>query len=203
MSRQIVVLGFDPAFANWGVAKAVLDLDTLEISLLALELITTAKMDKKTVRASSDKLRRAYELHAGVFRWAHEAKIIFAEVPSGTQSATAAMGLGIAVGVLAASPLPVIQVTPRDTKKLTVGSVTASKLAMIKWATDLYPDSQWLRHKRKGEMQLTNANEHLADATAVIHAGIHTDEFKQLLPLLGSIGPEPVLRRRPQRKQLQ
>ena len=51
---------------------------------------------------------------------------------------------------------------------------------MINWAFDKHPDVNWITKKRKGSLRLTNANEHLADAIAVIYAGIQSDQFKQL-----------------------
>ena len=68
---------------------------------------------------------------------------------------------------------------PNETKLATVGTRTASKAEMISWATDLYPKAPWIKRGAK----FTLANEHLADALAVGHAGVKTDQFSQLLAM--------------------
>ena len=188
----IQVVGFDPAFTNWGTAWDTINTETLEIKILKLHLTTTSPEKKAKVRKSSDRLLRAQILSNHLKEACVKQQVIFSEIPTGSQSAVAAMGLGIAVGVLSSAPIPVIQVTPNDTKMCAVGKRTASKNEMINWAYEKYPDVNWITKRRKGVLQLTNANEHLADAIAVIYAGIQSDQFKQLLQVLKfSHLPEP------------
>ena len=169
----------DADFANFGICMA--EIDGLVIRPIELKLISTEGQDKKVVRKSSDDLRRARELLMGFHTSTHGCHIAFAEVPHGSQSARASWSLEIAVGVLAACPIPMIQVSALEVKLATVGRKTASKADMIEWATHLYPHLNWIRHAGR----ITNANEHLADAVATIHAGIRTNEYKGLLALIG------------------
>lgn len=178
------VAGVDPAFCNLGIARMLLDTETMAFRLQDLRLLTTENQASKTVRKNSDDLRRAMELHSGFITSTKDCSVIFAEVPTGAQSARAALGFGVAIGVLASSPIPIIQVQPSETKLATVGTKTASKEEMIEWATETYPDGPWLTRMLKGKLRYTGANEHLADAVAVAHAGIKTDQFRQLLSLL-------------------
>ncbi len=177
---EYLVAGIDPALKNMGVSIMRLNLDTLELELLDLKLFETEKMTGKTVRQNSDDLRRAQELHRGLHENLTDVTVAFAEIPTGAQSARAALSFGVAIGILASCPVPIIQVQPWETKLATVGTKTASKQEMIEWAGEQYPDGPWLRRKLHGELVLVDKNEHLADACAICHAGVKTDEFQRL-----------------------
>lgn len=176
---KIQIAGADPALANFGIARMTLDLHDLSLQLNSLDLTTTEKMTGKVVRQNSDDLRRAVELTAAFQKGVEGCAVCFAEIPSGSQHSRSALGFGIAIGVLAGSPVPIIEVMPLETKLATVGKKTASKQEMIDWAVSQYPDGDWIKSRGK----ITQANEHLADACAIVHAGIRTPEFTRLLSL--------------------
>lgn len=180
----INVVGFDPALKNLGIARMRLDITTLELEMDYLRLIQTEKQTNKVVRQNSDDLRRAGDIYGGIIQGAQGCAIAFAEIPSGAQTARAALSFGIAIGCLAACPIPLIEVQPSETKLAAVGTKTASKQEMIEWATEVYPDANWLRAKQNGAKfkkgDFTGDNEHMADAVGVIHAGIKTAAFQQL-----------------------
>lgn len=190
---KIPVVGFDPAFANFGIAKVLLDTTTLELEVVNLNLIQTEK-DKsgaKVVRKNSDDLRRAQEIYAGMVLGCTGQRLAFAEIPSGAQDANASRAFGIAVGIMAAVPIPLIQVQNFEAKLAAVGTRTASKQEMIEWATEKYPNANWIRAERGGKSwkkgDITAANEHLADALAIIEAGVRTQEFKRTLAFMGQL----------------
>jgi Holliday junction resolvasome RuvABC endonuclease subunit len=190
---EIYVSSFDPAFANFGMALfkadlSKLHLESLDLDLIDLKLIKTERGVSKQVRQNSDDLRRAREITDQFQNFAKRSRIGFTEVPSGAQSARAAYAFGLTVGIIAASPIELIQVQPFETKLATVGTKTASKEEMIEWAVEKYPEGPWIRNTRNGKNhgKIVDANEHLADAVAVAHAGIKTDQFKQLVALLNS-----------------
>lgn len=178
--KEIEIIGFDPSLTNWGIAKAILNLETLEVKITDISLISTKKEKKRGIRVSSDRLRRGQELAYGVGQAIQNTKIIFSEVPTGSQSASSAFGLGIATGLLSAIPFPIIQILPVETKLIATGKKTATKAEMIEWAMKLYPDLPWFHFRNKPSLK----NEHIADAIAVIHAGLKTDQFKQLAQAL-------------------
>lgn len=183
----IRAIGIDLAFANTGLSLVELHPGPggqLELRLQDLRLITTtiSKESRKAVRKSSDELRRAREIHAGIAQWIDETSpsICFAEIPSGTQSASAARGLGIAVGVLASFTIPLVEVNPMEVKNaVKSGKGNPTKAEIIAWATKLWPDAPWRRHGGR----ITLDNEHLADAVAVVAAGVKSQPFQQLLAL--------------------
>ena len=186
--NEIKVIGLDPSLNNTGIAVGRILLPSLEVKIDNLILGDTEKRAGKDVRRNSDDLRRAREIIASIMLAGNGARFAIAEVPTGSKSARASFANGICVGVLASLDLmrlPLIQVQPIETKLASVGKKTASKQDIIDWATGLYPDANWLRYKRLGQMLLSDNNEHLADAVAVIHAGIKTDQFRQAMELAG------------------
>ncbi len=185
MSRLYRVAGVDPALKNLGLAKMLFDLDTLElVELTRLSLVSTERDNSKQVRRNSDDLRRCKILYDGFQTFVGDCSCIFAEVPTGSQSAAGMKMCGVATMLLATSPVPVIEVQPTDTKLASVGSKTASKRQIIEWASGAFPHKDWLTAKSKGVLRLVDANEHLADAVAVCHAGVQSDQFKQLVAMI-------------------
>lgn len=175
---KITILGHDPSLANWGFALVDVNPITLEMTPRQIKLQSTKKDSKKQVRASSDKLMRARVLRTAFMDFERHAHMNAAEVPSGSQSASAANALGIATGVLACHDKPMIEVNPTEVKKAVTGYATASKEEMVEWATGLWPDLQWI----KGTAFLgryASQNEHMADALAIVYTAIRTEQFRQ------------------------
>jgi len=200
---SILVAGLDPAFAAFGIARMLLDLDTLGLTVERVRTLTTVKLagKKKMIRQNSDDLRRSTELHDGFHEEVSGCIVAFAEIPSGAQHARSALGFGVALGVLASCPVPIIQVMPVETKLASVGVKTAEKPEIIAWAANQYPKIPWKLYERevkKGNKVLRRVgdlhddNEHAADACAVVHAGIRTPEFKQLLAVLRATNFNPL-----------
>lgn len=181
------IMSFDPSLTSFGIALFDFDIKTKNLDLIDLKLIETEPTKTKGVRKNSDDLRRCGEIVDAVREYAGKSDICFSEVPTGAQSSRAAFSFGMMLGILAslrAYDIPLVQVLPNETKMASVGSKTASKDAIIAWAFDKYPNSNWLTVNRKGEKQLTKKNEHLADAVAVAYAGVKTDQFKGIVSLL-------------------
>jgi Holliday junction resolvasome RuvABC endonuclease subunit len=186
---KILVAGIDGSLRNFGVARMIVDTQTLALSVDNLHLITTEKSKIKTVRSSSDNLARAQSIHRGATSALAGCTAAFAEVPSGGQSYDAVLGFGIVIGIYASIQIPLLEVSPSETKLATVGTRVASKQEMIEWAAETYPDAPWLRNRGKATGAPTLANEHLADACAIVHAGIRTPAFKQVLAILNAGSP--------------
>lgn len=174
---MLPVLTIDPSLTNTGLAWHQLDLATLTAQVTGLELFPTKGAE--AVRKSADDMRRAAELADRIRRARSGMALVFAEIPSGAQNARAAFANGAVLGALAASG-PIIQVSPDEVKRASVGKRNASKAEMIEWAVAMHPEAPWLRRKLKGQLELLAANEHLADAIAVLYAGLRTDQFAQV-----------------------
>lgn len=185
MSKLLRIAGLDPSMSNFGMVKGNLDLTTGILTDIELTLQSTAPdSSNKTVRKNSQDLERARQLSVALHEFLDDVDMVFVEIPVGSQSARAMASYGMCIGVLSQVNHALIQVTPTEVKVAATGLKTASKLQMIEWATATYPNANWLTKKVKGITTFTNANEHLADAVAAIHAGVRTDEFKQARALL-------------------
>ncbi|MGV1754776.1 hypothetical protein [Agrobacterium sp. CG674] len=183
---KILIAGLDGSLRNFGVATAWLDLQTLDLEIKELTIIKTANEKGKQVRVSSDYMRRALDIRTGVHAALKGVTTAFYEVPSGGQDYKSVMGFGIVIGTYAGIPVPGSEVSPGETKIAAVGTRTASKEEMIAWAFEKYPDAPWRTRKFKGEIVPTADNEHIADAVAIMEAGIKTPSFQQTLAILRS-----------------
>lgn len=186
VNRQINVVGMDPSLRNFGLVKATIDLDTMQVSAYKMSLIKSENGIKKTktVRKNSDDLDRAKHIQEAMVEACKDATFAFVEVPVGSQSARAMASYGICIGVLSSCPIPIIQLTPTEVKLAGTGIKTATKDEMIEAAVEWQPDAPWLRVKRSGKMELIGDNEHLADACFAIKAGMATDEFQSIIRTL-------------------
>jgi Holliday junction resolvasome RuvABC endonuclease subunit len=193
---KIEVGSLDPSLSHFGVARLLLDLESLKFTPLHLETIVTEAADKttkKVVRKNSTQLGRCKIIAKRYPALVAGCKLVFAEIPTGAQSSSAMWAFGAATMAVAFCPVPVIQVQPTETKMAVVGTKTASKEEIIEWATITYPNAPFQRYEkditRKGKIiraagGIRDDEEHVCDALAVAHAGILTDQFQQLLPLL-------------------
>lgn len=180
----IPVAGFDPAFANWGIAEGQLDLDAGLLNDVNLSIVQTQKGKNKQVRTNSDDMQRSEDIALSAFEVGRRNKVIFVECPVGSQNANGMKAYGVSVGILGAlrsQGIQVIEVTASEVKKALTGNKNASKEQMIKVAMDLYPEANW--PKRGGEV-IAGKAEHMADAIGAIHAGVNTPVFQNLMRLL-------------------
>lgn len=182
----VPVAGLDPSLRNWGVCKGTIDLSNGYFEPLEIFTIHTEDLKGKQVRQNSSDLHTATQLAKPMLELAGWAKAVFVEVPVGSQSARAMASYGVCVGVLGAmraSGCELIEVTPLEVKLNFTGKREATKDQMIQTAVGIYPDLPWPMHRGKVQAKA----EHMADAIAAIHAGVHTPVFKQLLRLYEGI----------------
>lgn len=190
---KIRVCGFDPSMRNWGMAVADLDLGSGLLDVPTLSIIQPRDEKSKQVRKNSKDLALAKQLFEGAYDTAKSCKVVFVEVPVGSQSARAMASYGVCVGVLgslAGLGITIIEVSPEENKKALTGIKHATKEAMISAAMAEYPTANWPRQERNGATfkkgDLKAEAEHVADAIGAIHAGCATPTFQTLLKLLRS-----------------
>lgn len=174
------VLGMDPSLRNWGLAAGKLDTATSAVDIRRLDVFRIPEPVGKQIRVNSKDLHVARGLMERVHPYMKSAGVCFAEVPVGSQSARAMVSYGVCVTVLGANQAlgcPFIEVSPLEVKMATVGKKTASKMEMIEWAMDRYPNAPWPYHNGKLN---TGLAEHMADACAAIEAGLKTPVYQQL-----------------------
>ena len=176
MSRLLRVVGMDPSLRNWGISRGTFNLDTKQVLIDELEVVNPVLPTGKQVRQNSVDIESAKQISDRVMAATKGAQAVFVEVPIGSQSARAMASYGICVGILGAlraSGIPFFEVTPNEVKLTAVGSKVATKETMINWAKHRHPEASWPKAACKAE--------HVADATAAIHAGLKTNEFRQLI----------------------
>lgn len=176
----MILAGLDPSLSNFGMVKGSLSGELFTLTDLTLVTSEPDNKNKKQVRKNSDDLNRARKLHQGLMSFIKDVDLLFVEIPVGSQSARSMASYGICLGLLGSIQIPMIQVTPAEVKLAATGSKTASKSAMITWATTQFPDAGWFTRKVKGVVSYTNKNEHPADALAAIYAGVRTDQYQQI-----------------------
>jgi len=187
---KIRVAGLDGSKSNFGIAILELDTATLEMTVIDLILVKTEKDKSKQVRKSSDNYKRSLEIASAIPSALKGVISTFIEVPSGGQDYNSVLGFGIVIGIYASIEgmlnIPAIEVSPGEAKLAAVGTRTASKQEMIEWAVEKFPAAPWRTARGKPGAKPTLDNEHLADAIAIVHAGIKTAAFKQTLAILNA-----------------
>lgn len=185
---KLNVVGQDPSLRHWGIAQGVYDTVTRILTIQNVSVTEPTLVKTKQIRQNSLDLEAAKQLCEGALAATKTAQVTFVEVPVGSQTARAMASYGICVGVLGAlraTGIPIFEVSPTEVKQAGAGKATASKSEMIDWAIAKHPEANWPRYKQKGDVLVSNAKaEHQADAIAAIYAGLASNSFKQLLPLL-------------------
>lgn len=177
----IKVVAFDPSMSNFGICLATVDANTLKPTIEDLQLIKTEPETKKGVKKVSDDIRRAKEVLAGMRDACEGRALAIVEVPLGVaaQYNHAIFNSGLVTGVLAACPIPLIQVFPQDVKVTAIGRRQAAKEEMIEWAMEKYPSAPWRMRRFGNALRPIADNEHLADAVAILETGLKTTDFAQ------------------------
>lgn len=184
---KLHVCGLDPSLRNWGFSKGIYDTETKTVNLYEVGVIQPNLPTGKQVRQNSLDLESAKQLCTGALDATKNAHAIFVEVPVGSQSARAMASYGICVGVLGAlraTGIPFFEVTPTEVKVAGPGYKNATKQEMIQWAMTKHPEANWPMFKQNGNSVVSAAKaEHMADATAAIHAGLSSNPFQQMMSL--------------------
>ena len=177
-------ISIDSSLANTGIAFGEIKEvnNKKEVLVTKILLHTTEKGKNKQVRASSDAIIRGRSTHkavqAAIDKW--NPMFIFAETPSGSQSSAGMKSYGMTCQLIGSLDPKPVEVTPTEVKVASVGKKTASKAEMIEWAKSLYPDLGWFYYQGK----LQAKNEHMADAIAIVYAGMETDDFTRVYDVL-------------------
>lgn len=184
----IPVMGMDPSLLHWGLASADLDLTTGILTTPFIQVIEPSELEGKNIRVNSNDLFKSRQIAEVLIPLAQKAKVIFVEVPVGSQSARAMAGYGICVGILStlqALGCEIIQVGALESKKALTGNKNATKQQMIDYAYENYPQANWYWNAKKDK--LLARNEHAADAIAAIHSGVNTPIFQNLMRILQKV----------------
>jgi Holliday junction resolvasome RuvABC endonuclease subunit len=187
-NRVIRVVGMDPSLRNWGLATGFFVVEVGDLQISHLSVLNPVLPTGKQVRQNSQDLESAYQLYKGALKACNGAQAVFVEIPVGSQSARAMASYGVCVGILGslrAMGIPFFEVTPTEVKMSGPGKKNASKQEMITWAMNRHPEANWPTYRQQGKLLVSEAKaEHMADACGAIHAGLSSNPFQQMLPLL-------------------
>lgn len=188
MTHQLKVVGFDPSLRNWGYSIGNLLIQNSKISLeIETSGVIQPELSKnKQTRVNSEDINRANFLfaHANQKIIDSKAKLVFVEVPVGSQSARAMASYGICVGILGAIrsvSAHFFEVTPSEVKLAVANNKTASKQEMIDQIVNWHPEINW--PSNKGKITSSKA-EHIADSVGAIYAGLKLPSVLQIINLM-------------------
>lgn len=186
---KITILGLDPGLSFTGYAIAEVDVSTKSIVRVAdIGCAETARDNHRTIRKTSDDFRRARAQAEKIQQLVdlHQVSIVAAEMVTTTPYKLPTFSFGVMVGIIASLDKPVIEVLPREVKKVATGDDRATKRDMIAWALKKTARQKlpWPTSSRQNKLDLTYrgkhvtlAAEHPADALAIIEAAIATQQF--------------------------
>ena len=175
-SHRRLVLTNDPSITAWGWA-VVNPLDNTVVDCGAIK--TTPQSAKLRTRKGDDRVRRVSEINFKLIEITkkHNIALITSELPHGSQSAVAAMMIGVVTGIMQTIgdcfSIPVEWFSEGDAKMATLGKRSAEKFEMVQKVSDLF------------EWNLTGVkwrDEAVADALAVYYvAKRHSTSLKMLI----------------------
>jgi Holliday junction resolvasome RuvABC endonuclease subunit len=159
--KPLTILTNDPSITAWGWA-VVKDNKVLDCGC-----IKTAPENKvKRIRKSDDTIRRIQEINGELIRIIkkHEIDYIVSEAPHGSQSAVAAVMIGMVTGIMQtlsdALNVPIEWYSEDDAKKCVLGKRSATKTEMVDSISALYK-VPWRKIRYHDEA--------VADAMAIYH----------------------------------
>lgn len=162
-------ISIDPSMSNTAIVWGNINKDKT-ISLIDYKVIHTEKSSDKKVPVMVDRLNRIRDLFSVVDEViiSFPPDFCFGELPSGSQSSTASVGIGVSLAVLAKLP-NLVDVTPMDVKKV-IGGGIITKDQIMDYCLNKYPDFNF--EKKKDGTLVKARMEHLCDSIVIAEAGI-------------------------------
>lgn len=180
---EIKIIGIDPSLRNTGLAAMQFNIKTGKGQLLDLKMAYTYPQKEKRGKNLHDlnSIKSILETIESFFEH-HKPDLVCAELPLGSKSSQAMLGLGVSTAVLATVKQPIILVSPFAVKKVvTTDKRKVEKSDVIDWATSRHPEGNWFIRRVKGNMVFQAKNEHIADAVAAIYAGLASKQFEEFI----------------------
>jgi len=178
MTNDILLLGLDPGFANYGWCFAMLlPQDRPTVDYMG---VLTTKKDQRKVLESHDMLKRQRVLVDGLERlFQHGPSVVCIESfspPRHSGSASkVAMAYNTAIVMAHLNDVPVVLSSPQEIKMAVAGKRTASKSKMAAELTGAFPECRPLLEDVADSKQ-----EHPLDALGAIVAALDSDVIKAL-----------------------
>jgi len=168
------IVSFDPSFTAWG--WVVLDINDKIIDAGCIK--TSPRPKKLRMRKGDDRCRRISEINQKLLEiiQKYETELIFSEQPHGSQSAVAAVMVGICLGIIQTisdvTTIPVEWYSEQDAKKCLLGRHNVSKEETIQAISKSY---DW---QPSGIKYIDEA---VADALSVYNVGKKQGQIYKIL----------------------
>ena len=166
------IVGLDPSLRNLGIAKGYFDTATKKLTIDTC-ITVCPKVSKDRLRVGTKDILRVRYLLDELVPQIKDADLVIAEVPTGSQSASAMKSYAVCIALLAMVQKikgELIEVTPQQVKAI-VGNLEASKADVIQWVKKHHPEAPLELYR--GSINAAKA-EHQADAIVAIYAGLKT-----------------------------
>jgi len=141
-TKQITILANDPSICAWGYSVLNQDGKILETGCIKTE----SGGKKLRVRKGDDTIRRIREINERLLSQVkkHNIEYIVSELPHGSQSASAAVMIGICMGILEtisnALEIGIEWYSENDSKRHSLNKSTGEKLEMVQKMKIIYPN---------------------------------------------------------------
>ena len=132
-------------------------------------IVVASKKSSAKIPVMQDRLNRIKDIFAAIDEVLLLVKpdVCFGEFPSGSQSSSASVSLGISLAILAKLP-NLTAITPMDVKKVVAKGIV-SKEDVMDYCVLNYPD---FPYEKKGDVLIKARMEHTCDAIAIAAAGL-------------------------------
>ena len=180
----MIIVGIDPSLRNTGLVAVKLNQVDESITLIDAKMSHTfPSKEKKGKNLHDVNSVRCILADLDEFLLKHNPQLVCAELPLGSQSSQAMIGVGICTTILATIKYPLILVNPFDVKKVVYAGAKRkmAKSEIVEWATTKHPSDLWFKRKLKGKIVYMASNEHLADALVSIYAGMEKEVFSKIV----------------------
>lgn len=168
------VIAFDPSMTAWGYS--VFDAGGKIVDCGCIK--TQPESKKRRIRKGDDTVRRVHELNLRLIEMleGHNVALIVSEQPHGSQNASAAVMIGIVIGIVQTLSdswdIPVEWYSEMDAKKRLLGKKAATKQDMVDRINSLYK-VPWYKVKY--------IDEAIADSIAIYHTALTESNIIKML----------------------
>jgi Holliday junction resolvasome RuvABC endonuclease subunit len=169
---KLRVVGLDPSLRNLGIAKGFFDTETKKLTI-DFCITISPNVPKGSMRVGTRDILRVRHLLDALAEHIKEADIVIAEIPIGSQSASAMKSYAVCIALMAVAQKimgKLVEVTPQQVKTI-VGNPKATKADVIHWVQKKHPEAPLERYR--DSINAAKA-EHQADAIVAIYAGLKT-----------------------------
>ena len=176
--KECVILTNDPSFTAWGWAAVTPIGKILETGCIKTE----SKSKLLRIRKGDDRVRRTSEICLELLRVIHkyDVDLIVSELPHGSQNASAAVMIGIVIGILQTiaetETIGIEWYSEADAKESVLNKKSATKREMIEAILGLY-DVPWTGIAYKDEA--------VADSLAVFHVACEQSSMIRMMERMG------------------